>query len=89
MDLVEETGGADSRPLNTALTAWVSAISPRPVEVPCALMYPISDGVKPARLSARRMQAAAPAPSGWGAVTRCASVFRCFKQMVYRKRQAR
>ena len=37
-DLVEDKGGAVSRPPNTALTASVSALSPNGVEVPCALM---------------------------------------------------
>ena len=64
-----ETGGALSRPPNTALTANVSALSPSGVEVPCALIYPMSEGCIPARCSARFMQAAAPAPSGQGAVT--------------------
>ena len=38
LDLVEDIGGAHSRPPNTDLTANVSALSPSGVEVPCALM---------------------------------------------------
>ena len=65
--LVELTAGV--QPSNTSLIAPISMLSPTGVEVPCALMYPMSEGFIPAMRSASRMQAFAPWPSGAGEVT--------------------
>ncbi|MNH35378.1 hypothetical protein D3C79_960550 [compost metagenome] len=53
---------------NTDFTAWVSAVSPAGVEVPCALIYPICDVVTPASSKAFSIASAAPAPFSGGDV---------------------
>ena len=65
--LVELTAGL--QPPNTSFIAEISTLSPTGVEVPCALMYPMSPGSSPAAASAAFMQALAPCPSGAGEVT--------------------
>ena len=73
-DLVEETGMSLAASPRAALRASVSARSLSGVEVPCALTYTTSSGVRPASASAMRMASAAPAPSLSGAVRWYASV---------------
>ena len=67
-DLVEDTGISLAASPSAALMACVSARSLSGVEVPCALMYTMSSGVRPASASATRIASAAPAPSLSGAV---------------------
>ena len=66
MPLVDVTGGAS--PPNTLVMASASARSLRGVDVPWALMWPMSPRVTPASSMASTMQAVAPAPPGMGAV---------------------
>ena len=47
IDLVEPKMSDAAWLPKTALTAWVSAMSPWGVEVPCALMYPTTSGRRP------------------------------------------
>src|SRR2546429_4020871 len=64
--LVEVTGGPGEP--NSLRMASASAASLRGVEVPWALIWPMSAGPTAASARASSMQAAAPAPAGAGAV---------------------
>ena len=64
--LTDVTGGPGLP--NTLSMAWASARSLSGVEVPWALMCPMSPGASPASARASSMHAAAPAPPGAGAV---------------------
>src|SRR5258705_11691908 len=62
--LVELTASFFAWSPKTVLMAWVSAMSPCGVLVPCALMYWISVGARRAWRRAILMQRAAPSPNG-------------------------
>ena len=69
MDFVDEM----ARPFfaqspNTLLMAWVSAMSPCGVEVPCVFTYPTCSGESRASFNAMRMARCPPSPSGAGEV---------------------
>ena len=68
IDLVELIATRFAWSPNTDLMAWVSNLSLRGVEVPCAFTYPNSLKGKPESSIAACMARAAPSPSGAGAV---------------------
>src|SRR6185437_6984423 len=68
VDLVELIASFLAWSPNTFFAAITSPRSPSGVEVPCALMYCTSAGLRPASSSAVWMQRAAPSPPSLGAV---------------------